>query len=242
MCLDARKLGERCDGPLQGCSASAICQDGVCKSTKKVAGETCSLGPKGGDLDECDDELFCAGKPGEQGTCLARIPVGGSCQLLRAGCVSGAVCSSSGTCTIPPPNSCVLRSCEAGFFCDAAQTCQPATLPPGAECGIVDGEFIDNACQPGFVCGSLEFPEGGGGPATVTTCLPPPGAGEVCIAGQCAEGLFCAEQTTDSVGVVPRRCEPLRGEREACSNDPWFHIDCAAGLECRAGACQPACQ
>src|SRR5689334_13147180 len=46
VCLDVRKLGERCDGPLQGCSASAVCQDGVCQSTKKLVGESCQIGPK----------------------------------------------------------------------------------------------------------------------------------------------------------------------------------------------------
>src|SRR5262245_41713149 len=44
VCLDVQQLGQPCDGPLQGCSTSAVCEDGVCQSTKKVAGEPCALG------------------------------------------------------------------------------------------------------------------------------------------------------------------------------------------------------
>jgi hypothetical protein len=240
VCLDVRKLGERCDGPLQGCSASAICQNGVCQSTKKTIGESCMLGPKGGDEHECDDELYCSGRPGGQGACSARVPPGGACGPYTSGCVEGTSCTS-GVCTLPPAGSCWMSGCEAGFFCDDTDTCRPATLPLGAPCGIVDGHFVDNECQPGTVCGSLEWPQGGGGPGTMSTCLPLPGAGELCIGVKCAEGLFCAEQTTDSTGVVPKRCEPLRAEGEPCSNNYIFHIDCALGLECRGDVCERAC-
>jgi hypothetical protein len=148
--------------------------------------------------------------------------------------VQGAYCAPSGTCAIPPANSCVLTPCAAGLFCHEYRTCLPATLPLGAPCGIVDGSFVDNDCMPGTVCEN--------GQDTIDACVPLPGAGELCIRDRCAQGLFCAEQTTDSTGVVPRRCEPLRAEGEACSTAYIFHIDCAAGLECRNATCAPACR
>jgi hypothetical protein len=210
---------------------------------KKVAGESCSVGPKGDDDHECDDDLFCAGKPGGHGTCTALTPPGGACDdMWSSRCVRGAYCTSGGTCALPPANSCVLKPCADGFFCHAYSTCAPATLPLGAPCDIVDGKFVDNDCMPGTVCGLVASSDGGGGQKNTSACVPLPGAGEVCIRDRCAEGLFCAEQTTDSTGVVPKRCEPLRAEGEACSTDYVFHIDCGAGLECRKGTCAPACR
>jgi hypothetical protein len=92
------------------------------------------------------------------------------------------------------------------------------------------------------VCGNLDWPNGGGGQETIQTCVPLPGEDELCIGGQCAPGLFCAEQTTDSTGVVPKRCERLRGEGEACSRAYVFHVDCEPDLECRNSVCAPACR
>ncbi|MFT3772451.1 MAG: hypothetical protein QM820_44220 [Minicystis sp.] len=110
----------------------------------------------------------------------------------------------------------------------------------GALCGVVDGNFVDDACVPGLVCGSLEFPNGGGGPETVSTCVPLPEAGEPCIHETCGEGLFCYKPLDDS-GDLPS-CQPPRGEGEACINGGYYGTRCAAGLECRNATCQVACQ
>lgn len=242
VCLDVRRLGERCDGPLQACNESAVCQDGVCRSTKRFVGEPCSLGAKGSDdLHECDDELYCGSGPGQQGTCTAYAPPGGACGPSLPRCGRGTYCAPGGTCVEPTADSCVLTSCPAGFFCHAYSTCLPATLPLGALCGIVDGSFVDGDCEPGTVCGLVEASPGPG-IRGIEACVALPGAGELCIGDRCAQGLFCSEQTTDSSGVVPRRCEPLREEGEACSTDYVFHKDCAAGLECRDAICAPACK
>ncbi len=243
VCLDVRKLGERCDGPLQGCSASAICQDGVCVSTKSIIGEPCELGAKGSDAGDCDDELFCAGDSGLKGMCQAFTPVGGACGTSSSRCVPGAHCSDSNVCTTQPTAwTCSDSDCGDGLSCDNTGTCRAPTLPMGAPCGIVNGSFVDGNCVAGSVCGSVTYPDGGGGPNTSSACVALPEAGEVCIREQCAEGLFCSEQTTNSSGVVPRRCDPLRAEGEACSRDYIFHKDCAAGLECRKDVCQQACR
>ncbi|HSO40466.1 MAG TPA: hypothetical protein VLT33_48400, partial [Labilithrix sp.] len=56
VCLDVRGLGERCDRPLLTCSRSAVCSDGICRSTKATAGQPCTIGPKR-ESSDCDDEL-----------------------------------------------------------------------------------------------------------------------------------------------------------------------------------------
>jgi hypothetical protein len=245
-CLDVRRLGESCGGALQGCSPSAVCQGGVCVSTKKVAGEVCRLEPKGGDAGDCDDALFCTGKPGdENGRCAVRLAVGAACtsQYPAVPCVKDAVCDQ-GTCTPVHPlvagDSCGPLRCPDAFFCEeTTQTCQPATLPKGNLCGIVDGSFVNNECVAGTLCGDLNWPNGGGGDETVETCVALPTAGQVCLFESCAAGLFC-HVTEESGDNLAYRCEPLHLEGEACALT-YPTIDCAAGLECRSNVCAKAC-
>ncbi|APR77806.1 Thiamin-phosphate pyrophosphorylase [Minicystis rosea] len=242
-CVAIQPLGEPCTGPLQGCSRSAICADGVCRSLRKVLGEACALGPKGEDTSDCDDELYCARIDGSSmaGTCTARTPEGSACESYLGTCAQGTSCGvASHRCEVPAPGTCVDGwSCPAGFHCDASETCQPGTLQEGDLCGIVDGSLVDDECAAGLVCGSLAFPDGGGGPGTVTTCLKVPNEGEPCISGACGAGLFCRHLAYDNV-TLPR-CERGRSEGEACRNDNLYRIACAEGLECRGDTCQIAC-
>jgi hypothetical protein len=238
-CLDVRKLGESCGGPDQTCNESAVCEKGVCKSKWRVLGESCRIEAKGGD--PCDDELYCDGPPGQQGTCAAPIAAGGSCEPPSSKCVKGAYCDESGVCAVPPADSCVLRPCGAGSFCDDHKTCRRGTLKAGERCGIVDGEPVDNGCEPGTACGTTKSPSTAGGPGSIDTCLLLPSEGQICLRNHCAAGLFCAQQTTDSIGVIPPRCEALRQEGDACDTSTSFHIDCGAGLECRHRVCERAC-
>lgn len=241
VCLEVRMLGESCGGPVQSCNKSADCVNGVCQSKRKVLGESCSVGGKGGD--PCDDEFYCDHPLGYQGTCVAPVTVGGACELSSSICVKGAYCDESGVCAVPPADSCALRPCSAGSFCDDHKTCRPATLKAGESCGSVDGKTVNNGCAPGTACGNAASPSTGGGPPqNVDTCLPLPEEGEICVRNKCAAGLFCAQQTTNSIGLVPPRCEALREEGDDCFsvNSPW-HIDCGAGLECRNYVCERAC-
>ena len=241
-CVAVQALGESCTGPNEGCSPSAVCDDGVCRSTRKLAGEACGLEPKGGDRHECDDELYCAPLEGAftMGTCTARIALGGACVGYIDGCVRGAQCGTSNQCEPIPTEGCTHGSgCAAGTHCGVDAKCYPSTLQEGDRCGIVDGSIVDDACVAGLVCGSLAFPDGGGGSETITTCLPLPIEGEPCISGGCAEGLFCRHLAYD--GVTLPRCERPRNEGEACRSDNAYRIDCAEGLECRANACRIAC-
>ena len=238
-CVTIEALGHDCTGPHQGCSISAVCNDGVCQSLRKVEGEACSFGPKGEDLTECDIELYCAhvGAWDEPGTCVPRTPVGESCAEARGSCVWEAVCKNADVCAVPIPGSCDYGySCGKGFYCGDDLLCHPGTLPQNAACGIVDGSFVDNECGPGLVCGNPEHPNGG---STDTTCLSLPGKGEPCIQGACGEGLFCFRPLEDDTQA---HCDAPRGEGEACSNDNYYHVPCVAGLECRGNMCRVACQ
>jgi hypothetical protein len=227
-CVDPRKLGERCDGPQQGCSVTASCVGGVCKSTRKNLGEACAVGVVG----ECDPiELYCAEHAGfAQGACVARIPVGGSCAGIEDSCVVQAICGENKVCTIPAANSC-QGGCAVDTFCGEDRTCKPSTLAPGARCGLVNGAFV-GGCAPGTVCGNLEFPDGHYG--SIDTCLALPVEGDPCIMDRCAEGLYCK-------GAKSRRCERLLSEGEACRLEQSRLSDCAAGLECRGRVCKIAC-
>ncbi len=235
-CVTIEALGHGCTGPHQGCSISAVCKGGVCQSLRKVEGEPCSLGPKGEDNNECDVELFCArvGHWGEPGQCVPLTPLGQSCAEELSRCPPGAVCNSAKVCAVPVPGYCLYGYyCNGTSYCSDDLSCHPGTLPQNAVCGIVDGRFIDNECGPGLVCGHLD------GAGIGTTCVPLPGKGEPCIRERCGEGLFCFKPLEDYTKMY---CDIPRGEGEACSNDNYLGVPCAAGLECRANVCRVACQ
>jgi len=240
-CVTIRALGETCTGPHQSCSISAVCQDGICKSLRKVEGDACALGPKGDDREECDVELFCARTGGydESGTCTRLTPRGQCCgeELIR--CALGTECNRETlTCEIPIPGACMYGYyCVGENACGADLVCHPGTLPENAPCGIVNGEFVENACSPGLICGSSNYPNGGN--PNPTTCVPLPGKGEPCIQNYCAEGLFCWHSLVDDRITA---CELPRNEGEECNVFTYYKVPCAQGLECRGNTCRPACQ
>jgi len=239
-CVTIRPLGQTCTGPHEGCSISAICQDGICKSLRKVEGEGCALGPKGGDQGECDVELFCARTRGYDGpgTCTRYTPVGDCCGEGLSLCGPGTVCNRQTLlCEVRPEGYCTLGYyCSGETVCGDDGRCHPGTLPAGAECGILNGEFIDNACSPGFKCGNRDYPNGG---TNETTCVPLPVQGETCQNGSCADGLFCwRSPETD----VITECQLPRNEGEACNVFNYYQTPCAADLECRGNICSRPCQ
>jgi hypothetical protein len=241
-CLDVHGLGESCDDVRTGCRRSASCRNGTCVSNKKTLGEGCPLGPLHEDIEACDDELYCmAPLGGDSGECAKRIAPGGGCAGHDPPCVLGFVCFN-GACVdqrtlAGEGESCLSLRCAAGLGCSsptAGYKCRVSTLPLGAPCGLVDGDFVDGECATGSACGRLESPDGGGTRGTVSTCLPLPRAGERCVDHACVEGLYC-DETED-------RCAPLRREGEACVRAGYGRIDCAAGLECRKGRCEQPCR
>jgi hypothetical protein len=246
VCVDPRKLGERCDGPLQGCNPSAICDQGVCKSTMKTLGETCGIYGKGGDRGECDVELYCAEVGGgglERGMCMPLIPVGEVCNLVlwTGACVGSAYCSrSAGICVLSSSNRCDESSCGGGSFCDSDGTCRPMTLALDAPCLAANGDFLDDECVAGTMCGGRQSPKAEGGTEWIRVCVALPLQGESCLAERCAPGLFCVHEVDEGTSTDPTstRCEVQRGEGEACTT----RGACVAGLECRGKVCMQPCR
>lgn len=238
-CVTIAALGQPCTGAHQGCSTSAVCRDGVCQSLRKIEGDECALGAKGYDYEECDVELYCAPtvRWGMHGVCARRSPIGERCGD-GVPCALGLWCDHEDeACMLPIPGACGFgHVCHHGFTCGDDGVCHPGTLAEGAPCGLVDGSFIRNECGPGLICGSAPLPNGG---TSSTTCVPLPGKGEPCVRESCGEGLFCLVSRITSTDRV---CDTPRGEGEACSNEFYYGIACAEGLECRANTCRPACQ
>jgi hypothetical protein len=235
-CVTIKALGQGCTGLHEGCSTSAICQDGVCRSLRKNAGEPCALGGHGGDLHECDDELWCADVSGSGGVCVPLRPLGAFCGGDFDRCQVGAECNSNNVCAAYDPGACHWGACAPGSYCGADLRCHVGTLPQNAPCG--DDGPADNECGPYLACVHVESRDGD---STEASCLPLPGKGEPCLGAynECAEGLFClVSQVTDSI----RFCETLRVEGEACDITSYYTVDCAAGLECRGQVCRVACQ
>jgi hypothetical protein len=234
VCVDVRALGEPCDGPHEGCSRSATCTAGVCKSNKKTLGEPCMLGVKG-DPRECDDELYCAphdppNGDGGMGTCAPRGVLGGACDVI-VGCAFGADCER-GLCVVArvgqEGDSCDQRRCAEGLFCAEGGTCRAATLPIGADCGAVIGQ---DTCALGGACELTGGPPQNG--LYPMACVAGRKEGELCASSHCEEGLFCAAPEGKGDYVCKRRLP---------AGQPCHGDECAAGLECRAGVCAEACR
>lgn len=243
-CVKIRALGESCIGPHEGCSMTAVCQEGICKSRRKSEGESCKLGPKGGsDLGECDIELFCAKRPDnfESGICTRRTPLGECCAGERFRCGLGMECNrETHICEKSIPNACTNgRYCGGETVCGNDLFCHPGTLPPNASCRGVDGQRLDNACSPGFICADPKYPNGGS-LHQQPRCIPPGSLGEPCIHHTCLDGLYCSQSRSNYQITT---CELLPGEGQACAHDSGKSRPvCAKGFECRAGTCQAPCK
>lgn len=227
-CVTMEHLGQACDGPHQGCSISAACLDGRCRSLRRSEGERCALGPKGDDLGECDVDLSCeyVRKP-SFGLCLPRTRVGESCTNTPFACVNGASCDqATGLCALP--NCLSDYACGANAVCGSDALCHPGTLADGAICPI-DGS---DACAPGLFCARVP-PDG-----AMFKCAALPGKGESCDSDECAAGLFCFRPHEGG----PGSCDSPRGLGEKCSTDYYALNACAAPLECRHETCEAACQ
>jgi hypothetical protein len=129
-------------------------------STRKTLGQTCHLGGKG-DSGECDDELFCLGPSGGDGTCVARSTLGGACSQPFRGCAGNADCER-GVCVTPRlgalGDTCDQRRCGEGLVCGNEYTCQPGAQPardPGtlrAEGQTCWGYAAFSDCVDGLEC------------------------------------------------------------------------------------------
>ncbi len=215
VCLAHRRLGESCGAPYEACSRSAVCIGGVCETTQIGLGGPCERGPKGGD--GCDIELTCA----TSGKCVRPLPLGAACTDAVA-CRVGLSCGSDQRCVEPRTTGAPIVSCDAATPCSGAQACdtngrcRDSVVPLGAPCSVGGGPL----CVFGTACA---------GEPRICTALPT--EGQPAIYGfACAPGLFA-----DSSAA--HLCAPQRGQHAFCAHDGW----CAAGLECRRGACEKPC-
>lgn len=242
-CQDVRPLGGSCAGALEVCSYTASCVDGVCRTKRIDLDGACTLQPKGGS--DCDSDLYCVPRgASEQGTCRPKIPLGGACSMVRDGSLASLAamfaCAGKGTCiegtcrerrSSQLGEDCSEYSCEQGLACDAAtHRCAKSTLTLGSTCGLVGDRYIDG-CPGGTVCGAA-----GGAVGAPETCRPLPRVGERCIDDTCEDGAFCENPYSGS--TAPRNCIAKRIQGAACK----YQEECGDQLECRGGACQPACK
>jgi len=243
-CLTVRALGETCTGPHEGCSATAVCQDGVCKSLNRTEGEICSIGGKGSRSIACDSELACIYTRGynEPATCTRTSRLGECCDV-NTRCARGLTCNGeTNVCEVASlvtPDTCMFNSwCYGENYCGEDKRCHPGTLPENAACDSGLGKHVDNACSQGLICQRLN-PETEK-PLAQPKCVPLPKKGEPCIRGRCEPGLYCAHSLVTGKDTT---CELPHGEGESCfryvARDDEM---CAAGLECRVGKCRRACK
>ncbi len=240
VCQERRLLGQTCGGPNQVCSHSAECRLGVCTSTKRTVGALCDPGPKGGNGDDCDDELVCIRlDPKAPTTCQRPRPVGASC-LTWNSCRQMATCSADAVCVavVSPGGGAGQRCaagapCPSGYACDDQATCLPASTvwALGESCGRdAQGYTRMGRCGEGLTCGNLAHRNGGGAWDTPLSCLALPIGGETAINFRCAAGFF-ADPLDPAL-----RCQPGLGVGALCRSEEW----CATGLECR-GTCEKRC-
>lgn len=235
VCLDIRRLGEACGDGLAACSWTAECIDGICQSTKNTAGEPCENQAKGGS-DDCDADLYCAGKLGGMGVCTALPTFGEPCGPGIQKCAGFGHCER-GTCVAPREgalgDSCDDRPCMVNLKCHSfpeGHTCEePNVVPLNGNC---TSSIPNLDCAKGTSC-SLT-----GGPMLPTgrypvACLANKLEGEECASSRCADGLVC--QRLD--GETIYSCHPLRVEGENCQSADA----CSSGLECRNGTCVVEC-
>jgi len=209
----------------------------------EVCGATCPVtptAPLGGDC----AVLPCA----EGGSCVAQSSGGWRCQAQGTPgqpCGNGLpACQPSAWCAEPAGTPCAFDSvaacaCRAdlaaGDPCTGDDQC-PAPLACGdGRCRSAQGALGESCyllspwtCQDGLAC--LETV----GEAHVGTCGPPRALGEPCAASdQCGAGLVCRVEGRCGVpGLLGAACAVPVVEID-------WEVECATGLECVAGTCQP---
>ncbi|MBX5480868.1 MAG: hypothetical protein IRZ16_03305 [Myxococcaceae bacterium] len=132
--------------------------------------------------------------------------------------------------------------CDPGLYCD--ETKEPDLCVPKKGPG--------SACSSPSQCASGTHCDG-----TTHTCLPNPGAGELCQGESCAVGTYCdfntstcrpqvpvggectfnscVDQAFCDFSTSPATCVARRGVGGACV----IEDNCQIGLACRQGTCQP---
>lgn len=237
VCLEQRRPGERCDGPLLTCSSTAVCTNGVCQSTKGTAGAPCTIEAKGGS-DDCDADFYCDGDFGGAGICTAKPDFGEACGTqVFAQCARQGDCER-GICTPPREaglgESCDSRPCMQNLAChsyDDGHTCEEPNIVKLNESCAPHIPNLD--CEKGTQCELTGGPMGPDGYYPMA-CLAGKTEGQECASNHCAEGFVCSQHEGDT----DFKCWRLGILGETCRRSD----ECNAGLECRKGVCMAKCQ
>lgn len=194
--------------------------------------------------DECIDG-FCSSQAGCTGKCIARAPVGGTCDHNTI-CTESAFCAD-GTCVarLGAGKSCDgnWQSCADGLFCagyhapnlsdhdrtvEVMGTCR---APRGVGESCVEDQLPH--CKSDLYCAW-------GDPQP--SCQKPLAAGDTCRwLDACGEGLACIGLVLRGVAAAhhhyavatPGRCAPLLDAGSACDPDP-FVTGCPQAMRCDA--------
>jgi hypothetical protein len=164
--------------------ASATAATGKCSVWNLAkAGQTCSA------QSFCDTQSHCdvPDKNATQGTCLANLDVGKTCDDTRA-CRPGLVCNKGGKCATKPKEgeACsAIDDCDSGLACDG--TCKPVVYVGVREtCNTVRRCARGRCVQP-VTTGS----NGQATPSGDATCVDPIADGQVCGNDLAQKGMAC---------------------------------------------------
>lgn len=209
-CVALAREGERCDYETPcdwdldlSCKREGSAGEGRCQRPQP-AGSACT------EDSECVDGLYCQiGADDAKGSCRAKAPRGGACDVYADSCLSGLYCvessrgSDTGTCEQLKAEGakCVpgMYECASPLRCSVEGRCV-GRAAPGAECGYASGEFI--RCADGY----CEMDEN-----YVGICQPLKKAGEACFHfDECGAGLQCNEDSGKC--EAPQVCAPSTGD------------------------------
>ena len=183
----------------------------------------------------CADGLICALDANGAETCLAPVPLGGTCLSTQV-CPANAYCKQTGSSTtqgICSPLPGAGQACDLlSQVCDYwhGVECNPSTLvcqnvggtaQPGAACGWIAGQFIE--------CIGVCSPSQSGDMSTCMAQSPTLSEGQACVASgpSCASGLQCVAGVCAHPG--PTTCggsepSPEAGAPDATKGSPPFDI------------------
>ena len=173
----------------------------------------------------CDEVAGCScpNEGADSDACLAGQRQG--CERAFAGFISGV---TLGRLTF---DSAAAVQCVTDYAAAVAGCADPFDTPFSSACARMfqDSAPLAGTCaalNTGASCGELS-----GVCIEDRTCAPLPLAGQPCLLGRCASGLFC---NAGSCG--PEVAAPERVENEVCA----VNQECRVGLACLDGRCTPA--
>ncbi len=220
------RSGETCDRR-EDCAAGTVCikAGGVCRGTCSAMphpGDPCGFG--------CGPGLRCETQGTEDPSddhCSPLLSVDAPC-TQTAECAADLYCRSTcrprgklgEVCVFDPQR---LSTCEAGLACDVTPFVPGALGMCRVPRGVGETCRFHWSCQPGLVCGGLDYQGFPNQAPAAGNCLPPSAEGAACsftefatfVGDECAAGLFCSG-TTRTCARPPQRGEACTPSSQAC--------------------------